>query len=119
MPRHASLLALGLGLGACAHGSGSSDAGAAERQAVIESNMPELQACWDDLAPEHPGAAGSLLFDVELRRDGSVDWVDITVDELGVAKLGACAVREIKTWRFPEDRKPRSITFGVGFSAPG
>jgi hypothetical protein len=82
---------------------------------VIEANMPELQACWDDLASAHPGVAGSLLFAVDLRRNGSVEWVDLEVDELGLARLSACTVRRIKRWRFPEDRKRQSISFGVGF----
>ncbi|KIG15933.1 hypothetical protein DB30_05124 [Enhygromyxa salina] len=99
-------------LGGCAHGP---DPGAAARQAVIVANMSELQDCWDEIASEHPGVAGSLLFEVDLRRNGSVEWVDIAVDELGVAKLSACTVRRIKRWRFPEDRKRRSISFGVGF----
>ena len=99
----------------CAH---RRDAGAEARQAVVAANLPELQTCWDDIADEHPGAAGSLLFSVELRPNGSVEWVDIEVDELGIAKLGACTVRRIKRWRFPEDRRGRSIQFGVGFAAP-
>jgi hypothetical protein len=109
------VLILVLGTGACAHGS---NAGAEARQAVIEANIAELRGCWDDVADQHPGASGSLLFAVELRRNGSVEWVDIEVDELGVAKLSACAVRNIKKWRFPEDRRRRSIRFGVGFTAP-
>lgn len=110
----ALLLTSGAGMLACAHVS--ADAGAAARQAVIEANMPELQSCWDDLAADYPGVSGSLLFNVELRRNGTVDWVDIAVDELGIPKLGACTVRSIKKWRFPDDRKPRSIRFGVGFT---
>lgn len=98
----------------CAH---ASDAGSEARRAVVEANLPELQECWDDLAAEHPDASGSLLFAVELRRNGTVEWVEIEVDELGVPKLGACAVRRIKKWRFPEDRRRRSINFGVGFAA--
>jgi hypothetical protein len=106
-------LALGLGAIACAH---ASDAGNVARQTVVETNLPELQECWDNLAAEHPGVAGSLLFSVELRRNGTVEWVDIEVDELGLAKLSACAVRRIKKWRFPQDRRRRSIRFGVGFN---
>lgn len=117
--RPASLLALLLSLllGAaslgCAH---ASDAGSEARRAVVEANLPELQECWDDLAAEHPGVSGSLLFAVELRRNGTVEWVDVEVDELGVAKLSACTVRRIKKWQFPEDRRRRSIRFGVGFA---
>jgi hypothetical protein len=107
-------LALGLGASACAH---ASDSGGDARQAVIAANLPELQECWDDLAAEHPGASGSLLFTVELRRNGTVEWVELAADELGVAKLSACAVRRIKKWQFPEDRRRRSIQFGVGFSS--
>jgi hypothetical protein len=99
---------------ACAH---ASDSGSEARQAVVEANLPELQECWDDLAAEHPGVSGSMLFSVELRKNGTVEWVEIEADELGVPKLGACAVRRIKRWRFPEDRRGRSITFGVGFTA--
>lgn len=112
-----SSIAFALAICACAHG-GDSGAGAQARQAVIEANMPELQSCWDDLAPQHPGVSGSMLFNLDLRRNGSVEWVEIAADELGVPKLGACAVRQIKRWRFPEDRKRRSISFGVGFAAP-
>jgi hypothetical protein len=97
----------------CAHGSAS----AAERQAVIEANLPELQACWASVADQHPGAAGSVLFSVTLRRNGSVDWVDVPVDEIGAPKLITCAVRRIKKWRFPEGRK-QTLEFGVGFTAP-
>ncbi|MCA9684842.1 MAG: AgmX/PglI C-terminal domain-containing protein [Myxococcales bacterium] len=97
---------------ACAHGG---SAGAEARQATIETNLAELQDCWDELAADHPGAAGSLLFAVELRRNGSVEWVDIEVDELGVPKLSACAVRRIKRWRFPEGSR-QSIRFGIGFA---
>lgn len=99
---------------ACAH---ASDAGSAARQAVIEANLPEVQECWDDLAAEHPGVSGSMLFSVELRKNGTVEWVEIEADELGIPKLGACAVRRIKKWRFPEDRRRRSINFGVGFTS--
>lgn len=112
---HHGLLALALGLAGCAH---ASDAGSDARQAVIAAKLPELQECWDDLAADYPGAAGSLLFEVELRRNGTVEWVDVAVDELGVPKLSACAVRRIKRWRFPEDRRRRSIQFGVGFTGP-
>jgi hypothetical protein len=97
----------------CAHGSGS----AAQRQAVIEANLPELQACWANVADQYPGTAGSVLFEVDLRRNGSVDWVDVEVDEIGAPKLITCAVRRIKKWRFPEGRK-QSIGFGVGFTSP-
>ncbi|PRQ02220.1 hypothetical protein ENSA5_25550 [Enhygromyxa salina] len=116
MSRAPLLLALALTLTACAHrATPSADA----RVAVVEANMGELQQCWDDLAGAYPGRAGSMLFSVDLRRNGTVDWVEIDADELGVAKLSACTVRRIKRWRFPEDRKRRSITFGVGFSSPG
>lgn len=111
-----ALLAASLLLLGCAH---RADPGAAARVAVISDNMSELQACWDDLAAEHVDVSGSLLFAVELRANGTVDWVDVEVDELGVPKLIACTVRRIKHWRFPEDRKRRSISFGVGFTAPG
>jgi hypothetical protein len=113
----ASILALALALGAtaCAHGNGS-DGNAQTRQAVVEANLPELQECWDDLAADYPGVTGSLLFAVELRRNGTVEWVEIEADELDVPKLSACAVRRIKKWQFPEDRRPRWIRFGVGFA---
>ena len=114
LARH-RLLAASLLLLGCAH---RTDPGTEARVAVISDNMAELQACWDELAAEHPGAAGSLLFAVELRANGSVDWVDVEVDELGVPKLVVCTVRRIKRWRFPEDRKHRSISFGVAFTAP-
>jgi hypothetical protein len=97
----------------CAHGS----ADAADRRAVIEANLPELQACWADVADQHPGVSGSVLFSVELRRNGSVDWVDVAVDEIRSPKLITCAVRRIKRWRFPEGRR-QSLEFGVGFTAP-
>ena len=58
------------------------------------------------------------MFGVDLRANGSIEWVEVLADELGEPKLVACAVRHIKRWRFPEDRKRRSISFGVGFSAP-
>ena len=68
------LPAVAAGLIACAH---TSDAGSQARQGVVETNLSELQECWDDLAAEHPGVAGSLLFTVELRRNGTVEWVEI------------------------------------------
>lgn len=106
----ASLLVLG-----CAHTSAS--AGPDERRAVIEANMPELHACWANVADQYPGKAGSLLFTIDLRRNGSVDWVDVDVDEIGAPKLVTCAVKRIKQWRFPEGRR-QTIGFGVGFTAP-
>lgn len=109
-------LALMLGSGACVHGSNAS---AEVRQAVVEAELVALQGCWDELAGEHPGVSGSLLFAVSLRRNGTVEWVEIEVDELRVVKLDACAVRQIKKWRFPADRRRRTIRFGVGFTAPG
>jgi hypothetical protein len=111
--RRNTVLVVMLGVAtACAHGL---DAGGAARQAVVEDNLPDLQECFDELdAP--PGLAGSLVFGVELRRNGTVEWVDIELDELGLAKLSACAVRRIKRWRFPEDRRRRTIRFGVGFA---
>ena len=114
MTRLAAVLALALACG-CAH---RTDAGAPARQAVIETNLHELQACWSDLAAEHPGVSGSLLFSVDLRANGSVEWVEVLADDIGAPKLVACSVRHIKRWRFPEDRKRRSISFGVGFAAP-
>jgi hypothetical protein len=114
----AALLATLASALACAHQGDGAGPGAEARQAVIAANLPELQDCWDEIASEHPGAAGSLMFSVSLRRNGSVEWVDIEVDELGMAKLSACTVRKIKRWRFPEDRRRRSIQFGVGFTAP-
>ena len=99
---------------ACAH---ASDAGSTARQAVIEANLPEVQECWDDLAAEHPGVSGSMLFAVDLRKNGTVEWVEIAADALGIPKLGACAVRRIKKWQFPADRRRRSISFGVGFTS--
>lgn len=118
MPRLAAVLALVLTLalvGGCAH---RTDAGAQARQAVIEANLHELQTCWSDLAAEYPGVSGSLLFGVDLRANGSVEWVEVLADDIGAPKLVACTVRHIKRWRFPEDRKRRSISFGVGFAAP-
>ncbi len=105
------LLALVLG---CAHGTGAASS-AAERQAVIEANLPEIHACWANVAEQHPGKTGTVLFSVDLRRNGSVDWVDIDVDEIGVPKLITCALKRIKTWRFPAGPR-RTIGFGVGFT---
>lgn len=104
----ASVLACG-----CAH---RSDPGKEARLAVIGDNLGQLQECWADLAAEHPGASGSLLFAVDLRANGTVEWVDVEVDEVGVPKLVACTVRRIKRWKFPEDRRRRSFSFGVGFT---
>lgn len=116
-PRAGQVLPLALALLAstlaCAHGRDAAGA----REAVVAQNLPELQDCWDDLAPAHPGTAGSLLFSVELRRNGSVEWVELQADELGIPKLSACTVRRIKRWRFPEDRRPRTIQFGIGFTS--
>src|SRR5690606_7433755 len=95
--RALALVLLGSGALACAH---ASDAGGEARQAVIEATLPELQECWDDLAAEHPGVSGSMLFAIDLRRNGTVEWVEIEADELGVARLSACAVRRIKKWHF-------------------
>lgn len=110
----ASLLASTLALVGCAHAS-SADADA--RKALVEANLHELQDCWTELAAEHPGASGSLLFAVDIRRSGSVDYVSVAVDELGSPKLVACSVRRIKRWKFPEGRR-QTIEFGVGFTAP-
>jgi hypothetical protein len=110
----AALLSASVLACSCAH---RSDPGAQARLAVISSNLAELQECWDDLAAEHPGVSGSVLFAVDLRANGTVEWVDVEVDELGVPKLITCSVRRIKRWRFPEDRRRRSISFGVGFTA--
>jgi hypothetical protein len=110
---HATMLTASVLACSCAH---RSDPGAEARLAVISSNLAELQECWDDLAAENPGVSGSLLFSVDLRANGTVEWVDVEVDELGVPKLVVCSVRRIKHWRFPEDRRRRSISFGVGFT---
>jgi hypothetical protein len=110
---HAAMLIACVLACACAH---RPDPGSEARLAVISSNLAELQECWDDLAAEHPGVSGSLLFAVDLRANGTVEWVDVEVDELGVPQLVACSVRRIKRWRFPEDRKRRAISFGVGFT---
>lgn len=83
---------------------------------MISHNLDELQDCWADLAAEHPGVSGSVLFAVDLRANGTVEWVDVEADELGVPRLVTCAVRRIKRWQFPEDRKRRSISFGVAFT---
>lgn len=112
----AGLLVFALAASACAH---ANDAGAGARKAVVEANLEEIQICWDDLAAAHPEVSGSLLFEVDLRKNGSVEWVDVSVDEVGVPKLVTCAVRRIKKWQFPADRKRRSISFGVGFTAAG
>ena len=85
------------------------------RQATVETNLPELQDCWTDIAGDYPGVAGTLMFSVEIRRSGSVDWVELELDELEIPKLSACAVRRIKRWRFPEQRRRSTIRFGVGF----
>ncbi|MFV8753125.1 AgmX/PglI C-terminal domain-containing protein [Nannocystaceae bacterium ST9] len=114
MSRSLALASLLLAFG-CAH-AGASE-GAAERQAVIEANMPELQACWASVADQYPGKSGTVMFSVDLRRKGSVDWVDVDLDEIGAPKLITCAVRRIKKWRFPEGRK-QTIGFGVGFTSP-
>jgi hypothetical protein len=110
---HAVMLATSVLACACAH---RSDPGAEARLTVISSNLGELQECWDDLAAAHPGVSGSVLFAVDLHRNGTVEYVDVETDELGVPKLVTCAVRRIKRWRFPEDRKRRSISFGVAFT---
>lgn len=114
LARLASALAITIASLGCAHGT-ALDADA--RKAVVEANLPELQACWADVADAHPGASGSLLFAVDIRRKGSVDYVALEVDEIGSAKLVACAVRRIKKWRFPAGRR-QTIGFGVGFTAP-
>lgn len=101
-------------LAGCAHGS-SSSAKASARQAVVEAKLPELQSCWSELPADQRTRAGSLLFAVDIRRNGTVDWVTLEVDELGVPALSACAVRRVKRWRFPEDRR-QTIQFGVGFA---
>lgn len=110
----ACVLACTLASLACAHGS-ASDADA--RKALVEANLVELQDCWTELAAAHPGASGSLLFAVDIRRSGSVDYVSVAVDEIGSPKLVACSVRRIKRWKFPEGRR-QTIEFGVGFTAP-
>lgn len=115
-PGRAALALVLLAASACA---GGKQASTEARRAVVEANMWELQDCWAELADDHPGASGSLLFAVEIRRNGSVEWVDIEVDELAIPKLSACTVRRIKKWKFPEDRGRRSLEFGVGFAGAG
>lgn len=110
----ACMLACTLASLACAH-AGPLDADT--RKGVVEANLVELQDCWTELAAEHPGASGSLLFSVDIRRSGSVDYVAIEADEIGSPKLVACTVRRIKRWKFPEGRR-QTIGFGVGFTAP-
>ncbi len=113
MRRLAMLMALAAA--GCAH---ASDPGLdAARQALIQQNLPQLQECWLEVANQYPGASGSLLFSVDVRKNGSVDWVDVEVDEIGAPKLVACSVRRIKKWKFPEGKR-QTIGFGVGFVAP-
>ena len=69
------------------------------------------------MADLHPGASGTITFSVDVRRNGSVDWADVEIDEIGAPKLIACAIRRIKKWRFPPGRR-QTIGFGVGFTSP-
>lgn len=116
MSRAALLWTLVAGLASgCATGSRAQGDSAVARQAVVEANLPELQSCWSDLAGVFAARSGSLIFAVDIRRNGTVEWVEIVGDELGLPELSACTVKRIKRWQFPADRGRRSIRFGVGF----
>ncbi len=115
----ATSLVLIAGMSGCARpnpairASESPDAHA--RQVVVEANIGELQTCWSDISADYPDREGSLLFAVEIRRNGRVDWVDIEIDEIGAPRLSACVVKTIKRWHFPADQHRHAIHFDVGF----
>jgi hypothetical protein len=110
------LLAAVLG---CAHSNASAPDPelASARHQAIEGYIPELLDCWFEVMGEYRGPAGSLLFSIDIRKNGKIDWVDIEDDDLGVPQLVTCTVRRIKKWRLPAGKR-QTITFGVEFVTP-
>lgn len=76
---------------------------------VFNKNAARLRQCYEDLLKKSPNAGGRLaisLFVTEKGRVAKVSFRELTVEG---DSFKACAIKELKSWRFPRPRSGEAV----------
>lgn len=73
-----------------------------EVRQVVRSNIPDVQACYEETLRSRPGVEGRVTVQFAIGADGRVLVAVVAESSVGDATLEACVVEAVKGWVFPE-----------------
>jgi hypothetical protein len=68
---------------------------------VVQARQKGIAYCYEKALRGNPELAGKLTLSWRIRLDGRVAAAFVEGDTVGDAEVARCAVRAVKTWRFP------------------
>jgi TonB family protein len=74
--------------------------------AVIRSNMPQVENCFDRARAWSPALRGEVVLEWEISSDGTVERAVVTGNTTGNTELADCILQAVKSWRFRETNGP-------------
>ena len=69
--------------------------------AVIQKYAPGIQYCYENELKRDPGRRGKLVVAMTVAANGSVAQATVVQNTLGSERLAACALSQIRDWKFP------------------
>jgi TonB family protein len=75
-----------------------------EVRQIVRSNIPDVQACYEETLRSRPGVEGRVTVQFAIGADGRVLVAVVAESSVGDATLDACVVEAVKGWVFPEPR---------------
>ncbi|HTK31957.1 MAG TPA: AgmX/PglI C-terminal domain-containing protein [Candidatus Saccharimonadaceae bacterium] len=69
--------------------------------AVIQRYAAGIQYCYDNDLKRHPNLSGKLVVAITVAAAGDVEEVSVVQNSLGSERVSACALSQIRGWKFP------------------
>ena len=69
--------------------------------AVVRRYAAGIQFCYENELKRQPGLRGKVVFNLTVDAAGRVTDVGVVEDTLGAGSVAACALAQIRDWRFP------------------
>lgn len=69
--------------------------------AVVRRYAAGIQFCYENELKRQPGLRGKVVFNLTVDASGRVTDVGVVEDTLGAGAVAACALAQIRDWRFP------------------
>ena len=67
---------------------------------TVRRYAPGIRFCYDTALESEPDLRGKTVFRITVAADGTVAGVEVIEDSLGSADVRACALSQIRSWRF-------------------